>query len=261
MIGLQELTAGLQELGIASERPVIAHASLSAFGEVDGGAQTLLEALLTCFQSLVMPAFTYKTMLIPESGPTHNGLSYGSARDGNRMAEFFHPDMPADRLMGAVPEALRLRPAALRSLHPILSFAGVNADHLICTQTLENPFAPIQALADDQGWVLLLGVDHTVNTSIHYGEALAGRKSFTRWALTEQGVQACPNFPGCSDGFQSILPCVFHATRALAVGRAWVQAVPLPALLDAVQLAIAEDPLALLCPRPDCQRCNDRRTN
>jgi aminoglycoside 3-N-acetyltransferase len=261
VIGLDELITGLRELEIAPDRPVIAHASLSAFGEVSGGAQTLVEAMLASFQALVMPVFTYKTMLVPESGPPNNGIEYGRGRDSNRMAEFFHPDLPADRLMGAVPEALRRHPAALRSMHPILSFASVNAERATWAQTITEPFAPIQVLAEEQGFVLLLGVDHTVNTSIHYGEALAGRKNFIRWALTPQGVLACPNFPGCSDGFQAILPFIIHITRGIAIGRTWVQAVSLPELLEAVQEAIKEDPHALLCSRPDCQRCNAVRSN
>jgi aminoglycoside 3-N-acetyltransferase len=261
VIGLDELIAGLQELGIDPDQPVIAHASLSSFGEVSGGAETLVNALLLAFRSVVMPVFTYKTMLIPESGPPNNGLVYGSARDANRMAEFFHPDMPADRLMGVVPETLRRRPPALRSTHPILSFTGINAEHALQAQTINEPFAPLHALAQDQGWVLLLGVDHTVNTSIHYAERLSGCRNFTRWALTHEGVQACPNFPGCSDGFQSILPYLIHATRGVAIGQAWVQAVPLIELVVAVQTALADDPHALLCSRPDCQRCNAIRTH
>jgi aminoglycoside 3-N-acetyltransferase len=62
---------------------------------------------------------------------------------------------------------------------------------------LDDPLAPVGALAEENGTVLLIGVNHTVNTSIHYAEKIAGRKQFIRWALTPQGVRECPGFPGC----------------------------------------------------------------
>ena len=66
----------------------------------------------------------------------------------------------------------------------------------MAVQTLAEPLAPIGALAQRGGWVLLLGVNQTVNTSLHYAERLAGRPQFTRWALTYEGVRECPQFPG-----------------------------------------------------------------
>ena len=254
----QDILIGFRSLELG-DKPVIVHASLSAFGKIDGGAETLVSALLAVFDSVVMPAFTYRTMIIPSSGPETNAIIYGSGADANRMAEFFDPQMPADPLMGAVAETLRKRPRAGRSAHPILSFAGVNARAALAEQILTNPLAPIGALAKQDGWVLLLGMDHTVNSSIHYAEKLAGRKQFVRWALTPQGVRECPGFPGCSAGFQSIAPEVERYTRQAKIGNAAVQAVPLKILFKAVIERIKNDPLALLCQQTDCPRCNEIR--
>lgn len=255
---LQDLLTGFRSLELG-DKPVIAHASLSAFGQIQGGAETLVGALLAVFPSVVMPAFTYKTMIVPPCGPEANAIRYGSAQDANRMAEFFEAHMPADTLMGDAAEALRKHPNARRSSHPILSFAGVNARAALAAQGLANPFAPIAALEKQDGWVLLLGVDHTVNTSIHYAEKLAGRKQFVRWALTPQGVRACPGFPGCSAGFQSIAPDVERVTRRVRIGNASVQAVSLERLCKAVIGRIKNDPLALLCQQADCPRCSEIR--
>ncbi|MBU4225801.1 MAG: AAC(3) family N-acetyltransferase [Chloroflexi bacterium] len=252
---LQHLLVGLRSLKLDG-KPVIAHASLSAFGQVLGGSETLVSALLAVFDSVVMPAFTYKTMIIPPSGPEYNAIPYDSGSDANRMAEFFDPKMPADPLMGILAEALRKHPNARRSTHPILSFAGVDARTALAAQTLSEPFATIDALVKKDGWVLLLGVNQTVNTSIHYAEKLAGRKQFTRWALTPRGVRACPGFPGCSAGFQSIAPDIERYARQARVGEATVQAVPLKRLVRVVVERIKSDPLALLCQREDCERCN-----
>lgn len=255
MPSFHDFTRGLRQLGIDHECPVIAHASLSAFGQVPGGAETLLGALLAAFNSVIMPAFTYKTMITPETGPPDNGITYGSGRDHNRMAEFFTPDMPADPTMGVVAEALRRHPKASRSSHPILSFAGVNAAPILEAQTSSEPLAPIQTLVDMGGWVLLLGVDHTSNTSIHYGEKLAGRKQFIRWALTPEGITECPGWSGCSDGFQALAPRLDAARRVAQVGSGLIQAYPLEEVVTAAVQAISEDGQALLCQREDCGRC------
>ena len=259
MISFRDLVNALRGLGIDARRPVIAHASLSAFGGVQGGAETVLGALLYYFDALLMPSFTYCTMVIPEDGPPDNGLPYGSARDANLLAEFFRPNLPADKSLGVIPEALRRYPKSQRSAHPILSFCGVSADQVLSSQTLAEPLAPIRRLLEAGGYVLLLGVDHTKNTSIHYGEKLAGRKQFVRWALTPRGVVQCPDIPGCSKGFNAIAPRLAAIARQVQAGDAQVQAVPLGDLVETTRMWIMEDPLALLCNRPGCLECNAAR--
>ena len=259
MLTYRELVTGLRSLEIEPARPVIAHASLSAFRVIHGGADTLVGALLANFQSLMMPAFTYHTMITPAAGPPGNALAYGDEHIRNSQAEFFLPDMPASRWMGVTAETLRQLPQADRSNHPILSFTGVNVARALQAQSLAQPLAPIQALLEDQGWVLLLGVDHCVNTSIHLGERLAGRKQFIRWALTPAGVVECPGFPGCSEGFEAIFPALQPWTRRVQIGTALVQAVPLVDLVRVVQELLSADPLALLCDRSYCERCQSLR--
>ncbi len=239
--------------------PVLAHASLRAFGHIEGGADTLISALLPNVAALMMPAHTYLTMITPLAGPANNGIVYGRRQDQNRMAEPFSPQMPVDRLMGIVPETLRRRPGAKRSMHPILSFTGINVDRALKSQTLEEPLAPIQMLAENEGWVLLLGVDHTVNTTVHYAEKLAGRRRFIRWAMTEDGIIACPNFPGCSAGFKQLEKDLAPFTREITVGEAIVRAMPMKAIVDAVTARLARNPRDLLCGDITCERCNELR--
>ena len=250
----QRLKTGLTKLGL-TKNLVIAHASLKAFGPIEGGAETMLNALLASSRGILMPTFTYKTMLNPEVGPPRNGIIYGSESDLNKMAEAFHADLPADLMMGVLPEVLRRHPKAKRTSHPIQSFAGIRAEGILNTQTIHNPLALIGTLADSDGWVLLLGVDHRVNTSIHYGEKLAGRIQFVRWALTRERVVECSGFPGDSEGFNSVAPDVEKYTRRVEIGGALVQAVHLKSLLKVVVQKINEDPFALLCERQDCERC------
>jgi aminoglycoside 3-N-acetyltransferase len=256
MISFRELSSGLRKLDLDLHSQAIAHASLSSFGEVRGGADTVVGALLSTVHGLMMPTFTYKTMITPETGPDGNGITYGSGKDANRMAEFFYPEMPADPTMGVVAETLRRLPAAGRSSHPILSFAGVNVEDALQAQTLDDPLAPIEVLMQQGAWVLLVGVDHTSNTSLHFAEKLVGRKQFTRWALTSQGVRECPGWTGCSDGFQAAAPVLDGITHRVQIGNALVQALPMEQMIEAISGLVRADPLALLCSRPDCERCN-----
>jgi aminoglycoside 3-N-acetyltransferase len=255
MIGYSDLVSAFRNLNLPLDSPVMVHASLSAFGQVEGGAQTVVEALIEVFHTVLMPAFTYKTMVVPNIGPPDNGLAYGTYSDANRQAQFFRPEMPVDRLIGIIPEVFRLHPGTLRSHHPILSLVGINADRFIESQTIAEPLAPFRLLFNEQAWVLLLGVDHTVNTALHYAEKLAGRRQFVRWALTLHGVVECPGFPGCSDGFDAIMPHLVNIVRKEWAGQALIQAIPMVDLITIARAWLEDDSMALLCNRSFCERC------
>lgn len=258
VLTFNDLVVAFEQLGL-QKKPVIAHASLKAFGHVEGGPDSIVTGLDYTTGAFIMPTHTYKTMLTPSSGPANNAINYLRGQQWNRLAVPYHPDMPADSLMGVIPESMRRWPEARRSMHPILSFTGFRADKILETQTIAEPFAPMRALAEQDGWVLLLGVDHTTNTSIHFAEKLAGRKQFVRWALTSEGVVTCPSFPGCSAGFETIEPEVRNFTKTIKVGHAEVRAIPMRALLVRVIELIKKDRYALLCNRADCERCAEVR--
>jgi aminoglycoside 3-N-acetyltransferase len=259
MLNYTDLKSYFASLNL-SDKPVIAHVSLKPFGYIEGGADTVLRAMLESFKSLIMPTFTYRAMIIPEVGPPNNGITYGAEKDINKMAISFRHDLRADPMMGIVPEAFRNYESVTRTSHPIVSFAGFNAEFALATQTLFDPLAPIGTLADQDGWVVLVNVDHTVNTSIHYAEKLAGRKQFIRWALVGDRVVECPNFPGDSTGFNAIEETIKYDVFRVDIGRgAFIQAISLKVILAAVQELIRKDPLALLCQRDDCEMCNEIR--
>jgi aminoglycoside 3-N-acetyltransferase len=241
------------------QNPIIAHTSLSAFGDVKGGADTIVGAMLAVYNSVMVPTFTYRTMVTPGVGPPDNAINYGSGSEANKMAEFYRPDMPADKLMGIVAEILRQHPKAKRSMHPIYSFSGVNVEDALQAQTLEDPFGPIQKLTEANGWVLLMGVDHTANTSIHYAEQVAGRNQFVRWALTPQGIVTCPRWPGCSYGFNQVSSMLTGVIREVILGEGSIQAIALTDLVNTVGGMIEKYPLALLCKDNGCERCQINR--
>lgn len=254
MISFRDATQALRAVQINPSQPVIVHASLSTVGEIRGGAETLLGALLSASCGVLVPTFTYQTMIIPEVGPENNACAYGTGKESNRSAEFFAVNLPADPSMGVLAETIRKAPHARRSEHPILSFAGIGVDTALEAQTLNEPLSPIGVLAHQDALVLLIGVDHTANISIHYAERLAGRKQFLRWALTPQGVRECPGIPGCSDGFEQAAAYLKPFTRSIPFGDATLQAVPLAALLETLTPILRQEPLALLCSKGD-ERC------
>lgn len=240
---------------------MIVHSALSSFGQVSGGAKAVVDALLVTFRRVMVPTFTYQTMIIPDSGPENNGLDYSRGRDSNRMAKYWSAEMPADKLMGVIPETLRTHRKAGRSMHPILSFSGVGVKELLGVQRMDAPFLPLAELAESGGWVLLLGVGHAVNTSLHYAEALAKRKVFTRWALTPDGVRVCDNFPGCSNGFVELEDTLAPITRQIRIGDALVRALPAAEMIQQARSAFEAKPDGYLCRRVDCGRCDAVRNS
>jgi aminoglycoside 3-N-acetyltransferase len=256
MISYRDLVTAFRALGLDGESRVIAHVSLTPLGGVAGGEETVLGALLANCASLIMPAFTLRTLVIPAEGPAENGMAYGA---DNHWVEPYDPRMPADAGMGEAVEVLRRHPQARRSSHPALSFVGVRADEFLQEQTLAQPLAPIGRLAEMDADVVLLGVDHRVNVSLHYAESLAERKQFVRWSLTEAGVVDCPNWPGCAEGFTAIDERLEGVIRQAPLGDGVVQSIPLRDLIHVAVAWMHEDPRALLCENRECERCGDVR--
>jgi aminoglycoside 3-N-acetyltransferase len=259
MLTYRDFKTAFSELDLGLHSRLIVHASLQAFEPVAGGTNSIVGALLSTVEMVLTPTFTTRTMVTPAVGPPDNAINYGDALGLNNDAMFFTPDLPADPDMGDVAEIIRCHPDARRSSHPILSFAGLNVDEALESQSIEDPFAPISWLADFDGDVLLVGVDHTANVSLHYSEKAAGRVQFTRWALTPEGVVACPGFPGCPDGFQAIAPRLEAVVRRVQVGHGTIEAIPLRDLVNIAVGWIHEDPRAMLCDRLGCPRCSTTR--
>ncbi len=258
-IGFREIQKGLRELGLTRESQVIVHASLSAFGPVRGGAETLVGALTGLCGLVLSPAFTPQCRVWPLVGPDNNAATYAGHDEENANAEIFRPDLPVHHSLGAVAEAFRHVPGARRSDHPLYSFtaAGPVADVALSAQSLAEPLGPIAHLAEVEpnADVLLLGVDHSSNASLHYAEARAGRKQFIRWALTNAGAVECPGCPGCPDGFNAIVPHLRGLTRVAQIGLARAERIPLRELARVTVELLRRDPGALLCTRPRCERC------
>ncbi|GAA3994311.1 AAC(3) family N-acetyltransferase [Deinococcus rubellus] len=236
------IAEGLAALGLDGSQHAIVHASLRSFGQVEGGTAALLGELRRHTATLSAPAFTYATLL---RSPTSS------------VYATFNRDTRVSRDIGRVPQLLVEQADALRSFHPALSFValGEQARAIVEAQSLTNPYGPIGALYDLDAVSLLLGVDHSSNTSLHYGEYLAGVPLLTRYVPL--GGNVVPSaFPNCSADFENIAPYV--QGKQVTVGRAHLSAYRVRDLVDGVRTFLATHPEGMLCTYPTC-RCQEVR--
>ncbi len=238
----QQLDEGLASLGLTGAQHVIVHSSLRSFGALDGGVETLLSRLEQHTATLVAPAFSYQTLLRGPDSPIHAQ---------------FHRDTRVSHDIGRLAQTMVERSDARRSFHPALSFVaiGEQAETVLDAQTLANPYAPIGALYDLDGFALLAGVDHSSDTSIHYGEYLAGMPLLTRHLPLDGRVTSC-SFPNCSADFERLAPYVHP--RTTQVGRSRLRLFRVRELVDATVDLLRQDAEALLCTFPSC-RCQQVR--
>ncbi len=87
----------------------------------------------------------------------------------------YDPQLTPTRAMGAIVDEFRCVDGVRRSLHPQVSFAAVgpNRDVVVAEHELTPSFgegSPLARLYELDAWVLLLGVGHSNNTSLHLAE-------------------------------------------------------------------------------------------
>ncbi len=258
----ETIRAAVGELDLAG-RPLEVHASLSSFGRVDGGAATVVDALLAEGCTVVVPTFTSPSYLVepPETmRPDRNGIDYdaldGRAGGANRV--FTPKANDVNPTMGAIPTEVLARPERVRGSNPLCSFAALGplADRVREQRPLDV-YAPLRILAAKGGWALLIGVDLRSLTLLHLAEEKAGRRLFRRWANGPDGKPMEVEVGSCSQGFLNFEPILAPLARETLVGASRWVTYPARELLALAAEAIRENPGITHCGDADCVRCRD----
>lgn len=183
LITSDTLKADLTALGISQGMTLLVHTSMKSIGGwVVGGPVAVILALEECLGNdgtLVMPTHT------PDLSDPAN-WRYPPVRESwwqpikDTMPAFDESLIPCDG-MGIIAECFRKQKGVIRSSHPQVSFAawGSKKDNVIQEHSLayalgEN--SPLARIYEADGYVLLLGVSHKNNTSIHLAEYRADYK-------------------------------------------------------------------------------------
>jgi aminoglycoside 3-N-acetyltransferase len=174
------LAQALTELGVQAGMVLLVHSSLSKIGYVPGGPVAVIQALmdvLTPAGTLVMP--THSSDYSDPSGWQNPPVPADWQPLVRDHIPAFEPALTPTRLMGAIPELFRTWPDVLRSNHPQLSFAAWGQQAVRITADHSLPFgmgdgSPLARIYELDGYVLLLGVGHANNSSLHLGEYRAG---------------------------------------------------------------------------------------
>jgi aminoglycoside 3-N-acetyltransferase len=169
----------LRALGLEAGATVLVHSSLSALGYVAGGARAVVLALndvLGPQGTLVVP--THSTELSDPRHWIHPSIPEAWWPLVRQSMPAYDPQLTATRMMGAVAESVRHLAGFVRSDHPRVSFGAVgpHAEFITRAHGLRNGFdehSPLARLYDLDASILLLGVGHLNNTSLHLGEGRA----------------------------------------------------------------------------------------
>jgi len=248
MVTQRDIEVSLRDIGLKQGDTVIVHSSLSSFGEVEGGADTVVDAVLEIIGNegtLVVPTFNF------------NPGIYNSN------------DTPS--VCGAITETARKRPNALRSNHPTHSVAAIGQLADVITEGHENTeaFARGSALfkvLQAGGKILQLGTTHTTNSMIHVAEELVGVSYLDRTRRIEIKTPTGKTIfkwirrPGCSYGFDEIDEALSpDAVNEIMIGKCRARLMAARAVVDAAVEMLKFNQEALLCTRPDCESCAEAR--
>jgi aminoglycoside 3-N-acetyltransferase len=173
---ITSLKNDFEALGVNPGAIIIMHSSLSKIGWTVGGPVSVIRALmqiLTPEGTLVMP-----TMSGDNSEPSK--WEYPPVPESwwdtiRKEMPAFEPKITPTRGMGTIVDTFRNWPNAIRSNHPVSSFAAWGKHAKFITENHEliralGEGSPISRLYELDGQILLVGVNHENNSSIHLAE-------------------------------------------------------------------------------------------
>jgi aminoglycoside 3-N-acetyltransferase len=191
---VDSLQADFTALGVESGMVLLVHSSLSAMGWVNGGPVGVIIALqhvLGSTGTLVMPA--HSTGLSDPSEWENPPVPQSWWHTIRETMPAYRPDLTPTRNMGVISETFRKQNGVLRSAHPRLSFCafGAHAEKITNNHSLAfgvGEDSPLARIYDLGGHVLLLGVGHERNSSLHLAEY---RATYPTKRIVQEGTPIC----------------------------------------------------------------------
>ncbi len=150
----EQLISQFKELGIKPGMDLMMHSSLRRIGPVDGGADTVIDALLEIL------------------GPEGTLMMSTVSGNVNPAQPVFHVEHTRSTV-GALSNVFRKRKNAVRSLHPVHSITACGKRAAFYTEghldanTPWSPDSPYGKIMRNGAHILFLGVNFTCNTCLH----------------------------------------------------------------------------------------------
>ena len=250
-LAASDLVHDLRGLGVPRGGVVVVHTAFSRVGPVAGGPLALIEALEEAIGpdgTLVMPS-----MSDDDSTP-------------------FDPDTTSCISMGIVAETFRGLPGVLRSNSPhAFAARGPHAAQVTRFHPVDvphGPDSPVGRVLELDGQVLLLGVNHDSNTTVHLAETIAEVPyGIVKSALTRVGDVIVrteyTETDHCCRGFLAVDQWLDERglQRRGTVGHAEARLMRSRDVVEVVMQALREDPMRFLCEPGRCDECDLARNH
>jgi aminoglycoside 3-N-acetyltransferase len=249
-VTLRDISEGLRELHISEGDILLVHSSLSSFGNVDGGAETVIRALMHVIGesgALLMPSFPAGS----EYELVRGEVVFDVARSPSEM--------------GLITEVFRKMGDVRRSLSPTHSLAGwgsksrgVLDGHERCIVSCGQA-SPFEKLCHMKGKILLMGVGHEVNTTLHYVENVNGAPTLSSFIFHPKvvdydgriiSVPTHPHLPGLPRVYPRVEKTLVEEglQKSIKVGASLLRIVEAYEMANRIGGLIRENPLLLIEP-------------
>jgi aminoglycoside 3-N-acetyltransferase len=156
----EDIKAGLTRLGLKKGDTVGVHSSLSSFGYVEGGADTVIDALLETVGNRGNVVMSTHSANLSEDKRTPEMIALGISWLFKILP--YDPDK-TPVTTGTIPETFRKRKGVVRGLHPSLSIAASGPKAEVLSEGWHR-------LLELDGYILLIGVGLDRCTAMHLAE-------------------------------------------------------------------------------------------